>query len=447
MDIGIKTWKRNDWTCFVLIFLVLTYELLFVGYPIIFPDSERYLGAAVFLRRSPYSPTLVCYLIRPLVVLLGAWGFAFFQIAILTYALVSTLRFFNKNAAIGIISIITSAAGFVAIAVMMDIYTAIGLLALFLVLNGSRDIILYIILSLCFIAHYGNIFLFPVCAILYWVIFKRKNPATLALLAILFILPLVMAFLVNYRMEKNFRFLTTAKYSFIAARIMEDTPEVTRAYMEKYPASDLAKHRQEYEDIMSGRRKIVSIMWDKNGLFDKFGGNIKFNSEAKEFVLYALKNHPGTLLRNIIYGIYRFLARPNYNSALIRRCGPLVRQVETYLPQQTEQIKKSLQYIDKLGVINFQPFYLLCYYISLLLSSGFLILCLWFPKMRKTRYFSFVVFVLFAIFFNALIFSIGLSGGRFQVRALLLPCLAACLIVSDIFRYLIFPLNKKGEDT
>ncbi len=440
MEISIKTWRKNDWISFFLISLFLTLQLLFVGYPIIAADSGRYLGAAIFLKDSSFSPTLTCYLISPLVMLMGVWGFPMFQIAILTYTLVSALKFFNKNATIGIISILISAAGFLALQVMMDIYTAIGLLALFLVLNGSKDIILHIILSLCFVAHYGNVFLFPICAALYWVIFNRKNPASLTLPIILFIIPLIAAFLVNYWLNKDPRFLTKVKYGIIAARIMIDSPEIVRGYSKEYPESGLAKHMTQYENIILHKRRIGSLIFHEE-LFPQ----AIIRKEAKQFIVYALKNHSGTLLRSKSYGIYRFFIKPDYKSALILYRGTLVNKIEIFLPREIERIKKSLQYRNKLKVVNFEFFYIVCYYMSLLVISTFFILSFWFPNMRKTQYFSFVVFVIFLLFFNALIFSIGPLHGRFQVRVLLLPCLAACLIISDVLNKLFFNYARRAK--
>lgn len=396
--ISIKNREKSEWVSFIAIFSVLTLHLAVVRYPIIFPDSHRYLNAAISLETNSYAPTLVCYLIRPLVILMGAWGFAIFQIAILTYVLMSALKFFNKNSTIGIISIIMSAAGFLAIMVMMDIYTAIGLLALFLILNGKRDIILYIILGISFTAHYGNIFLFPICTLVYWVIFNRKSFSVLRLLSIIFITPLIMASLVNYCLDGDSRFLSKAKYSVIAASIMIDSPEITRAYMEKRPDSQLTNHRQEYEAIILHKRRVGSLLWGNGqGLYRKFGGSIKFNPEAKEFIVYALKNHPGILLKKSIYNIYEFLKRPHYN----------------------------------LSAIVSELFYEVCYYLSLLVILVFSVLSISFPKLRKTGHFSFVVFVIMVLFFNALIMPFSCIMGRYQVRIMLLPCLAMCLIISE----------------
>jgi len=160
---GFLEWEKRDCVSFLLISLFLYLHLVFAGFPLIDWDSGRYLSGAP----SPQALTLLCYLLKPLVTFIGPWGFAIFQISILTYTVVSVLKFFNQNAMVGIISIAISIAGYFAISVMMDIYTVIGLLALFLILNDNKDIFLYLIISACYIAHPENLLLFPLCALIY----------------------------------------------------------------------------------------------------------------------------------------------------------------------------------------------------------------------------------------------------------------------------------------
>lgn len=427
MHMGIKNWRRDEFASFALIFLALILHLLLVRYPIIYFDSRRYLSAALNLSTDARFPTLVCYLIRPLVILMGAWGFAIFQIVLLTYVLVSSLKFFGKHSSIGILSIIISAAGFMATAVMMDIYTAIGLLALFLILNGSRDIILCTILSICFVAHYGNVFMFPVYALLHWLIFNRKNFATLALVIILFIIPLLIACAVNYGLEENFRFLPKRKYLRMAVSIMKVYPELTKSYMKKRFPSRWAEYKQKH---VGSRKKMTEEALRR--FFWNFDGPVNINKEAKKFIAYTVRNNSGILLKKIIPNTYKFLKRPYYRKALAIRETALIKIVNEFLPHQMEQAKKSLQYRDNLSAIVFDFFYRICYSASLLVISAFLICSICFIKLRKTKYFSFVVFAITTLVVNALIMHTRGSIGRLQVRMLILPCLAMCLIVSDL---------------
>lgn len=377
---------------------------------------------------------------------MGAWGFAFFQITILTYVVVSALRFFNKSFLVGIIAILMSATGFNVITVMMDVYTGIGLLALFLILNGSKDIVLYIILALCYGAHYGNVALFSVCALVYGAICNRKYVRAITGLSIVFISFFLVANLRSCEVEKNFYFLSLSKcrfFQFMSRRIMTDSPEITKAYITKYPESDLSKKKETYEYLISKRPLHKWELHHHIGrkLVDFLSARTQY-----EFVIYALKNHPGILLKNSIYNTYKFLEMPHFEQGLVRKRHCLIDRVNTYLPHQVEQAKRSLQYNNKLSDVISEPFYAACYYINLFITFSFLIGSLWFRDLRRTKHFSFAVFVIILLFCNAAIISniVG-ACGRYQVRVMLLPSLAAVLIMSEYFKLVFKKFKPAGN--
>jgi hypothetical protein len=427
MYIGIKSWKNGDWVSFTVVLLFLGLHLIIAGFPIIDWDSIRYL----LLSPDPYSLPLIPYLLRPF----GVWGFAIFQIVILTYTLVTALKFFNKNFITGIISVFLSVAGYFAIQVMMDIYTAVGLLALFLILNGNKDIFLYIILSICYIAHTENLLLFPLCALIYWLIFDRRNFSfTLRPVIIAFIIPVLGSILMNYWLEKDFRFLPKEKYIMLATYIMAGSPEITRSYMEKYPGSEISQHRQFYEYALTKSNPFHILMWNSWDRKEGFNWNEKIRKEAKGFLLFALKNYKFKLLNNSIKNTFQSLVRPGeYVDTMHLTKGP----IDAYLPNQLKYAKDSLQYKGKLSSLSekLRLIYIATYYTSILIIPLFIFLSFINRKARNSKYYSFAIFAIIVILVNACIMAnfIGIYL-KLQLRVMLIPCLAISLIIADFFK-------------
>jgi len=439
MYIGIKRWNKNDWFSLVIIVLFLALHLIISGYPIITWDSIRYIGASFFLIPFPFALMLVSYLLKPLTMLFGMWGFPLFQIAIVAYVLVSVLKFFNKSFIIGIVSLAISIAGYFVISVMMDIYTAVGLLALFLVLNGNKDILLYFILSICFIAHPENLLLFPFSALIYWLIFKRNHPGIpFRTVVVLSIVLLTGVLIMNYRERKEFRSFPETKYLSLATRIMADSPVITRAYIEKCPDSELCKHKEYYEYAINNKDPYHILFWSN---WDEGGGFIYnpaingIHKEAGKFILFALSNYKLEILKNCLNNTCRFLSFPG---------DPLVLLVskdqfdmfEKWLPAQLfEGAKDSLQYKGKLANIEFRLIYAMCYYLCFFSLLLFVYIPFFNRRIMNTNYYSFAVFSIIIILINACIMPnfVGIYL-RYQLRIMLVPCLAISLIVADLFK-------------
>ena len=439
MYIGITRWKRNEWVAFVSIVLFLGLHLAIARYPIIEWDSVRYLKEAFFLRSNPWTLGSVSYLLKPLVSLIGIWGFVVFQIAILTYTLVSVLKFFNKNFIVGVISIAISVAGYFAISVLMDIYTVVGLLALFLILNGDKDLFLYTIFSICYIAHPENLLLFPLSFLTYWAIFNRKGTNFRLLpITVSFIIPIIGVILTNYWLKKEIRFFPQQKYIMLATHIMVDSPKITRAYMEKYPDSELNRHKDFYEYALTTVDPYNTLFWDSWDRKEGFAYNNSIKKESEGFILYALKYHKLEILNNSLKNTFSFLIlpRPGNSLGLMQTDKGPIDAFEKFLPNRLKYAKNSLQYKGKLLPLSkkLKLIYIVVYYTSILTMlifiSNFFINC----KTRDSKYYSFAVFSIIILLINAWIMSswIGIVL-RYQLRVMLIPCLAMSLIIMDFF--------------
>jgi len=432
LTLGPLQWNKRDWISLLLISLFLSVHAVMAGFPVIDWDSQRYLNAALFFKSNPFALTTVCFLLKPLVLLIGPWGFVWFQIFIVAYCLASVLKHFDKNCIVGLIAIAISLCGYFAICVMMDIYTVTGLLALFLLLNGSKDVILYLIFGLCFIAHPENLLMFPLCALIYWAIFNKNNFKNLILLIFVLLgISIVSVMGMNYWQDKEIRFFPKAKYIMLMTHIATDSPEIAREYMEKYSDSELSKEREFYESTLVTTRPYHILLWDGK---KAFAFNDKIQQESGKFIFYAFKYHPFVLLSHFFKNTFFSLVHTGeYVTTMHPDKGP-INFLKVWTGDQLSQAKKSLQYKGQLLTIIRQFKYI--YIIDLCASVLALLLYIFYFLRNQTKvnskYYAFALFAIIIILVNACIMPnfIGLYL-RYQLRIMLIPCLAMILIVAD----------------
>ena len=111
--------------------------------------------------------------------------------------------------------------------------------------------------------------------------------------------------------------------------------------------------------------------------------------------------------------------------------------VHLYYPKEStyepmSQMEKTLQYKGKAWFICLGWLYRFFYFFSFGFILCYLAFSVWIPALRRKKHFSFIVFTVFILIFNAFIMSnaAGISY-RYQVRVLLLLYLALCLIIFD----------------
>jgi len=240
-------------------------------------------------------------------------------------------------------------------------------------------------------------------------------------------------------LQKRLSFSQPGAYTAMAMRIATNLPEITRAYVAENPSSPIAKHRQLYEDALSNKtanEAMPIILWSKGSFIDSCGGTRTFNPEAKRFLAYVLKKHHLTLLKGIwkigSNNTYMFLIHPDCQDAFFPSKDLVVRQTAKYLPHQIKQAERSARCSGNMPVKNLINFYKFSYYMSNTIVLLFFIFSCFFTRIRKSNYFSFALFALIVISINAVIMP-NLSDlcGRYQARIMLLPALAASLIISD----------------
>ncbi len=433
------------WTALV-IYLVLLTHLYFLGFPIIMGDSHRYMGAAMLKNSSHSRLIILCVTLGPLVWAIGVWGFPIFSMSLLTYVLCATLKHLRKNVVVGSLAVVLSAAGFVSSEVMMDIYSAIGLLALYLVLSGKGEPILYFIIGTCYITHYGNILLFPLVCLFYLATFGKVDKRLLITLALVFFIPVLIQMGHFQVTTEEFRLFPTSRNTYLVENTIFNMPSITRGYIISHPDSKLAEHADVYENdiekiALKGEFVPYRIYPFKKTLMPILWRHRLFENEARDIVSYALLEHKWTLIRFWTDRTVKFLSKPDFHQALVRSRTFLDVCLESY-PRHIEQANGSLQQRNMLSLIV-SGIFLQTYYLGILMTILVTLVGSIRRKYIDDDVYKLAVFCLFVLIFNAIIMTAPGGYGRYQVRVLLLPTLLLCTVMWNIvttpMRWLIAP--------
>ncbi|MGD9162642.1 MAG: hypothetical protein PVG39_29820 [Desulfobacteraceae bacterium] len=406
---------------------------LFIGYPILFVDSWRYLASAIYLGTNQAASVFASYVLRIPVILFGPWGWALSQGLMLSYLLQASFRQLGLNNKWTVpILFVTSPIGVAAATVLTDIFCLIGLLSLYLILSGSRSWLVLSLFSLSFVAHFGNMPLFIVLSFLYWLLFARKNKKIIIRILLAMLAGVLAVVLVNWKLEDQPRLTGNSGWIFLASRILADSPKLFDDYLETHPNSAWAAGHSTFHNaidkIDSQSKRIATILWDKHCLFLGMRGPRNIAREAKSFVFFSIINYPGLMIKYALINTWNFLKEPDYIHALLRDRTPLDHQVGTAFTQDMEMAKNSLQYSGRLICLVSQDWYIFWYYTSLAACLAMLIYFLAFHKTSlDDPVFQFCCFSSLALLLNA-VFMSNLSGtfGRYQIRVLPLITIVLC---------------------
>ncbi|MBN3040436.1 MAG: hypothetical protein JW867_04850 [Candidatus Omnitrophica bacterium] len=388
----------------------------------------------MFFETSPHALTLTSFLLKPFVSIFWVWGFPVFQSLILAYSLVMLLKYFRKNLFYGLISLFFSGISLLTIAVLSDVYTSAGLLALFLILRGDKDLVLYAILAISFIAHYGNIALFPLTGFIWWQLFERREVGRLMLIAGLFLFLVLLSASINYFIEGEFRFFPEKKYSFLTARIITDAPETFRSYIKEAPDSSLAKNKDVYEDMLGAGRGSQAMLWHAGNFLDRLGNKDQINRETKRFLIWSVKNRSGALARISANNTYHLLMDMGCWFILKSDSTIIRKHMNQFMPRLSNREKQAL--VTRYGYnIRFLSVILKqAYYLSYLVNIIGLSIAFFCKKFRNSQTFPFLVFSSIAFLINGF-FMANFSGIflRYLIRIMLLPLFSSVLVLSYFF--------------
>ena len=278
-------WKKPDWIAAIFIFGLLMLYPLMNGYPFIYPDSWSYVSG--MWKAGMRSPTLG-FAMRPVILIAGIWGFVIVQTAVTTLSLIflSKYVFGDVRKRVVLLSIMLAGIGFFSGYLMADIWTVMGLIALFSILTGYTSPTIAILLGFSLSTHYGNFPVLAGTALLFWLFIKNsRRTMIIVLLCILGAMTLVVT--ANFAVGVH-RFSSGTSYTWIASRILYDIPEIIEKKCQDDPDFRLCAIKS---DMLAARgnqhSELIWYMWSRDDI-----SKTEFEHLAKELVMYSLLHFP-----------------------------------------------------------------------------------------------------------------------------------------------------------
>jgi hypothetical protein len=420
-------WKKADWTAAAFIFGLLMLYPLMNGYPLIYYDSWDY--ASGLCQPASRSPTLGCAM-RPVVLIAGNWGYVIVQTAVMTFSLIFISRYIfgYVHMRVLFLSIVFAFVGLFSGWLMADIWTMMGLLALFAVLTGYGSPVISILLIFSLATHYGNFPIYAGVAILFW-LFIRNSKKAMILVFLCVLGGIMFITAINFAVKGEFRFRSKVSFAFIASRILYDIPEIIEKKCQDDPSYRLCDFKS---DMLATKGQQHSDM-----MFDMFErddiSREKFDLLSRELVIYSLSRFPlrhmTALVKNTFSQLSYFSIAGGFRP-LIDKSGYL-KILKKRFPEDFHSYQKSFQGMDSLGkaLKKLETPLTILYWIAMLIC--FACVTIGWKNLRDDLQLKLALFALIAVIMNAFFMS-NLSGvlDRFHSRIMFLPIFASFVIIS-----------------
>lgn len=407
---------------FLVFFLTLYSYALVNGYPTFFRDTFRYVDG-INLKHNEFSPLFVSLLIKPFFSMSGFWGWYFFNLLIASFTLAYfKMKAFNKVPLyIFLLGLLISMYGFVVLCLIMDFYTTVGLLCLFLLIFYRNHFIVPVIFTISTCAHYGNLLLFTAVAFIVCLFYKKSKP-------FLFIITLILiSIFLNishyFFTARQFHLLPTSTNVFISSRIMHDIPESILGYSRVNKNSIISKNSSVLYKLAKASSSITTIVWGDGSPIEK---NLsQFNKEAPDYIFYTIIHYPKENLIAIAGNSFRLLLAHHYPLEITpdKDMKLFYDLVALYDKNNLDLFTNSLFYkriLENLATPNFSRIiFIICLYFNLAILFIY-------RKNKDTNFYQFILFSTVSIFISVLIMS-NLSGlfWRFLVRSSLVVFLSS----------------------
>ncbi|MFC2162343.1 hypothetical protein ACFLRF_01560 [Candidatus Altiarchaeota archaeon] len=440
MEVGARYWNRTDWMNFILTYIICALHVIAIGFPIITGDSWRFISVGMGFPGKMFFLSNVSVLIGPLIRVLGAWAFPLFGTTCLAYALTALFKRLGSGLIVTAHTVLASQVALLVNEATMDVYMIIGAIALYLILNDGKDVIVHLLLYISMSAHLSNTPILAITWVLYLLAFGSRRRA-ISMFIVILILSQASILTVNYLVNKQFRVRSGVEYTFAAAKLMASSPEITRHYIRENPGSLLASHQGSYEMRIRRGFKEGQFIWgdgENRSLIDMMGGKQAFNRQAGSLLYFAFTRHPVMMAEYCRANTIGLLNSHKYNYFKHRiddrDCDNSLRIISRYLPWQSEMAARSLQCDEHASrLIEDNLFiYGIFYFASLIVNAAYLAGIASDKGLRKRPFYRFVVFSAFIFIVNAIMMSNG-SGvhNKLNIRVIILPVLTAALIVRD----------------
>ncbi|MEX2483710.1 MAG: hypothetical protein WED10_04095 [Brumimicrobium sp.] len=341
--------------------LIMLVDAFYNGFPIVYSDTSTYLSSG-FELETPFDRPITYGILLRLFSLNGVslWLVVFFQALILSYLIFQVVKITvgNKNylkygaILIVLLSFLTSLSWTVS-QLMPDIFTAIGLLSLLLILYGkykqSTLIGLHFIYFISVAVHMSHVLLFGLIIIILYLfrryfLQKKYHPRRLLRTSILLLLTVATIITMGSAVSKS-------RHVFFMGAMVEHG--IAKTYLDEH-CEEKSFALCEYKDSLPER--AYQFVWDEGSPFYKIGGwkgtKTEFNeiiygsfSQPKYIGIHIRESLKATLEQLTLFGI------GDGNGSFLEETL-LYKRVKLYFPHEIKAYKNSLQNQSKLNHID-----------------------------------------------------------------------------------------------
>lgn len=344
---------------------VLVLTLWWIRFPILFPDSHRYLRGALLMKTNPVSPIVLPVLLGPLARILGPWAFVGFASTLLMMVSLEVSHAWFRCARPWIVAgtILVTGAGVMAGTVMMDIYTALAMLGL-LVLAKRRSSWSSVAVIVGGVAHASTLPALLLPALALSVVCRTRRPMVHYGLLVAF--QLIASTALNWTLDG--RFSSSPRHSSLhyAWRIVHDVPESLQSFAERHPATHLALHRELL--LETPRRNLPGpYLWGEDPSFTRAGRD-EIAREARSLILHTLRHHTVALVRSVCrrtWGFVSGIGPRRLRTAFVRPPAPADDVVQRFFPERRGEMRRGLQARGEMGQVLFPSAFAVLAWLSL----------------------------------------------------------------------------------
>lgn len=335
-----------------LIALVVVAIFAAIRFPIHFPDSVRYIGAASDLRDSPFAVAALPLLLHPVFLAIGPWAFMLLNGILLVWTAAAFSRtYFQRVRAIPVIvAMLLSGAVTMSATILMDVQTSFAVLAI-LVLARERSWIAWIVLVIGLISHGSAIPILAAVAVGTALLFRSARLVAATGFGILAALGLMA--LTTLLASGSASPAPRNALIFLTSRMMGDVPQSVVGFAEANPSSAIAENLAAFRPFLEApaSNKRVSLLWGEDAAYPVIGYD-RVAAEASDYIWYSIRHYPLENLEAVLLNGVRFILNANVmqiQGAVNSPPRSAERRVAAHYPYHEATMKKGLQYRGLLG--------------------------------------------------------------------------------------------------
>lgn len=436
--------------------LFLSGVAFYNGYPLVYPDTGKYIGLQVISYRS-FFYNLFIY---PSLWFHTLWLVVFVQslivahllrlVLLVVFRLASALIFLAVMVFLCLLTNLPWFTGFV----MPDIFTGVLILSLFLLVfygdsltRGEKNY-LFALTVLAVSVHHSHIPLALGLLLSVWLLrmLMRKRevfPPMYLLRAGLALTLALMLLLANGYRSYGVLTISPGGYSFLLARLVADGPAVL--YLREYCPEKKYALCSYLDELPADSDEFL---WPLDSPFRKVGGIDGYRLEGQKIVKETIFHYPFLVIQNALRNTARQLFMINnwYGICSYLKSSQPTDTIRSYFPRDFSAYESSRQSQNTLGLKKFNRLHKIVACICLLWAA---IACYLFRKRRQSAPVLFLVSIVFAYLVSSLITGIlSVPHNRYGSRIIwLLPffSIASLIYIIKYWKNYVWVLSQAGK--